>query len=77
MACQVPGLGDEHYLGLFMKGLEESIRCQLRLLRPANLETAMELARDVEDSLKIAAGGRPNKGQSSVGSVFSTGSGST
>ncbi|CAH9145977.1 unnamed protein product [Cuscuta epithymum] len=56
LASQVPGLTDDHYLGYYMSGLNEAIRSSLRLFRPHNLETAMELARDVEHNLSIQSG---------------------
>lgn len=59
LASQVLGLSDEHYLGYFMKGLKDSIRSSLCLLRPGDLETAMELSRDIEDNLEVQAGGCP------------------
>ncbi|KAG6390471.1 hypothetical protein SASPL_148206 [Salvia splendens] len=58
LSSQVPGLTDAHYLGYFMKGLKDPIRGFLRLFRPTELESAMELARDVEDNLAIQGGGR-------------------
>ena len=60
LSSQVPGLTDAHYLGYFMKGLKDPIRGFLRLFRPTELESAMELARDVEDNLAIQGGGRTN-----------------
>ncbi|XP_057770633.1 uncharacterized protein LOC130990415 [Salvia miltiorrhiza] len=64
LASQVPGLTDAHYLGYFMKGLKDPIRGFLQLFRPSELESAMELARDVEDNLTIQGGGRTNSGYS-------------
>ncbi|CAH9142223.1 unnamed protein product [Cuscuta epithymum] len=57
LASQVPGLTDDHYLGYYMSGLKETIRSSLRLLRPNNLEMAMELAREVEHNLSVQSGG--------------------
>ncbi|KAG6397368.1 hypothetical protein SASPL_143535 [Salvia splendens] len=57
LSSQVPGLTDAHYLGYFMKGLKDPIRGFLRLFRPTELESAMELARDVEDNLVAIRGG--------------------
>ncbi|CAH9085680.1 unnamed protein product [Cuscuta epithymum] len=56
LASQVPGLTDDHYLGYYMSGLKETIRSSLRLLRPNNLEMAMELAREVEHNLSVQRG---------------------
>ncbi|CAH9082161.1 unnamed protein product [Cuscuta epithymum] len=56
LASQVPGLTDDHYLGYYMSRLKETIRSSLRLLRPENLETAMELARDIEHNLSVQSG---------------------
>lgn len=84
LAGQVPGLSDEHYLGYFMKDLTDSVRGALRLLRPRNIETAMELARDVEDNLLLQSGGRARNSMISASSransyprpAFGTNSGS-
>ncbi|CAH9136459.1 unnamed protein product [Cuscuta epithymum] len=56
LASQVLGLPDEHYLGYYMSGLKEIIRSSLRLLRPNNLEMAMELACEVEYNLSVQSG---------------------
>ncbi|KAL3637420.1 hypothetical protein CASFOL_018588 [Castilleja foliolosa] len=53
LASQVPGLSDEHDLGNFMKGLVDTVRSSLRLLRLVDLETAMELARATGSSILI------------------------
>lgn len=84
LASQVPGLSDEHYLGYFTKGLDDSVRSALRLLCPRDLETAMELAKDVEDNLTLQLGGRassrifsaPIRTNSYPRLVFGTNSGS-
>ncbi|CAH9118783.1 unnamed protein product [Cuscuta epithymum] len=68
LASQVSGLSDDHYLGYYMSGLKEAIRSELRLLRPESLETAMELAGDVEHNLAIQNGGRGGPNFNSTGS---------
>ncbi|CAH9076384.1 unnamed protein product [Cuscuta epithymum] len=68
LASQVPGLTDDHYMGYYMNGLKEEIKCSLRLLRPDCLETAMELAHGVEHKLLIQNGGKGGANQYSSGS---------
>lgn len=46
-----------------MKGLVDSIRSALRLLRPGDSKTTMELGRDMEDNLALQSGGRASNVQ--------------
>lgn len=51
ISSQVSRLPEEQYLGYFMGGLCEEIRCRVRTLGPLNRSQAMKVARDVEAEL--------------------------
>ncbi|CAH9071472.1 unnamed protein product [Cuscuta epithymum] len=57
LTSQVPRLFDDYYLGYYMNELKGPMRGSLRL---DNLETAMELARDIEDTLSCQNEGEVN-----------------
>ncbi|KAG8388164.1 hypothetical protein BUALT_Bualt02G0097400 [Buddleja alternifolia] len=53
LANQLPALTDETLLGLFMHGLREDVRAQVRFLDPVDLDSAMKMARRAEVVLRV------------------------
>ncbi|KAG8381785.1 hypothetical protein BUALT_Bualt05G0008900 [Buddleja alternifolia] len=53
LANQLPALTEETLLGLFMHGLREDVRVQVRVLDPVDLDAAMKMALNLEVALRV------------------------
>ncbi|KAG8375979.1 hypothetical protein BUALT_Bualt09G0015400 [Buddleja alternifolia] len=53
LANQLPALTEETLLGLFMHGLREEVRVQVRVLDPVDLDAAMKMALNLEVALRV------------------------
>jgi len=60
LVAQIPDLSEEQLLGYFFAGLQSRIRSQVKPHDPRDLMRAMEISRDVEESLNESGTGRTN-----------------
>jgi len=60
LVAQIPDLSEEQLLGYFFAGLQSRIRSQVKPHDPRDLMRAMEISRDVEESLNESWAGRTN-----------------
>lgn len=61
LVAQIPDPSEEQMLGYFLGSLQPEIRCRVRSFRPTEVLRAMEIARDVDEELRLARGQPPSQ----------------